>query len=112
MPVDFKLSFAASGLQRSQAPHGVVPPTLHPPPSHSRSPPRPLLQGKKQAGRLQTLAGYYAALQVALELLGLWSEAPWEVLRELRQLALTRWVCGGGGSKRGHGGREAQHCTC
>ena len=50
------------------------------------------LQGKKQAGRLQLLASYQAAMHMCLDLLGLWAEQPAEVLQELRQLALTRWV--------------------
>ncbi|PSC76096.1 cysteine-tRNA cytoplasmic isoform X1 [Micractinium conductrix] len=47
-------------------------------------------KGKKAPGRLQTLASYHTALQSCLELLGLWAEAPAEVLQELRQLALKR----------------------
>ncbi len=49
-----------------------------------------VVQGKKQAGRLQTLAECYAALEVCLQLLGLWAERPQEMLLELRQLALKR----------------------
>jgi hypothetical protein len=69
------------------------------------------MQGKKQPGRLQMLAGYYAALQVVLELLGLWSEAPQAVLRELRQLALTRCalVLGQGVGGEGQGWSAALH---
>lgn len=48
------------------------------------------MQGKKEAGRLQTLASLHAALQTALELLGLWAEQPAAVLAELRELALRR----------------------
>ncbi|KAL4431628.1 hypothetical protein ABPG77_001470 [Micractinium sp. CCAP 211/92] len=47
-------------------------------------------KGKKEAGRLQTLASLHAALQTALELLGLWAEQPAVVLAELRELALRR----------------------
>ncbi|GAB4823355.1 hypothetical protein N2152v2_010401 [Parachlorella kessleri] len=47
-------------------------------------------KGKKQAGRLQVLAGCYEALSATLRLLGLWAEQPQEVLQELRQLALVR----------------------
>lgn len=47
-------------------------------------------KGKKEAGRLQTLASLHAALQTALELLGLWAEQPAAVLAELRELALRR----------------------
>ncbi|KAL4458944.1 hypothetical protein ABPG75_013809 [Micractinium tetrahymenae] len=47
-------------------------------------------KGKKEAGRLQTLASLHVALQSALELLGLWAEQPAAVLGELRELALKR----------------------
>ncbi len=49
------------------------------------------IQGKKQAGRLQALAGYHEDLRATLGLLGLWAEQPQHVLQQLRQLALVRW---------------------
>ena len=49
-----------------------------------------LLQGRKQAGRLELLSSYQQAFRAVLQLLGLWTGEPEAVLAELRQLALVR----------------------